>query len=159
MSKGIVLSRAEICEMAKTAGPASVLHEFARKASRAPRRDLEHEHQTRLFQWAAEHETEIPELAMLFAIPNFMGLGKAGVVQSARLKAEGRKKGMLDWCLPIARGGYHSLYGEMKTATGKASTEQRWWIEHLRAAGHRVEIVRGFEPARDLILSYLHSDQ
>ena len=86
----------------------------------------EHQNQALVMQWASAREGRWPELALLYAIPNFSGrLGKATAMQGARLKREGRKPGIPDLCLPLARGGYHGFYGELKVGKNKPSTPQQ----------------------------------
>lgn len=158
MSRNLVMSRADLRAAAEKAGPDSPLHGIVGAGGRAKSRDLEHPEQVKLFTWRAENAVAYPALETLYAIPNFSGRGKSKAVRlrdGARLKAEGRRKGMLDTCLPVARGGYHALYLELK-AEGYPSPDQRWWLDRLRLEGNRAEFVRGFEAARDLILAYLH---
>lgn len=148
-------SRADLIRAASKAAPGSVLHELV--AKHAAPRDLEHPEQVKLFAWREANAETIPELRLLYAIPNFSGRGASKHVRlrdGARLKAEGRRKGMLDTCLPVGRGGFHALYLEIK-AERSLTPEQRWWIRELSAAGNRALMVRGFEAARDEILSYL----
>ena len=136
----------------------------AAKASRVP---LEHQEQSRLFAWADLMAGRHPELRLMFAIPNFSGrLGKvppvAALRQAAQLKAEGRKKGVPDVFLPAPRGGSHGLFVEMKRQNATASDvapEQRAWHDALREAGYRVEVCKGWEAARDVILQYLSEPQ
>lgn len=118
----------------------------------------EHDEQAQLFAWAeGQQAARWPELALLYAIPNFAGrLGRLTAKQGARLKAEGRKVGVPDICLPVARGRFHGLYIELKTHDGHASAEQKEWCMALRDEGYRAEIVHGWESARDLIVRYLN---
>ena len=53
----------------------------------------EHSQQAALFCWAAQHVGSIPELALLFAIPNG---GKRDKITGARMRAEGVKPGVPD---------------------------------------------------------------
>jgi hypothetical protein len=155
MSRALTMSREELRGAAEKAGPDSPLHGLVK---RAPARDLEHPEQVKLFKWREENELAILELQLLFAIPNFSGRGgsvRQRMRDGARLKAEGRRKGVPDICLPVPRGGYHALYIELK-AERSPTPEQKWWRDHLREQGNRAEIVRWFEGARDLILSYLN---
>lgn len=150
MSRGVFVPQSVI----DAAGPDSPLRQLKR---RAPARDLEHPEQVKLFTWREANVIAIPELELLYAIPNFSGRGASKAIRmrdGARLKAEGRRKGMLDTCLPVARRGHHALYLEIK-AEGYPSPEQRWWIAALTDAGNRALVVRGFESARDVILWYL----
>lgn len=112
----------------------------------------EHEEQVALFRWAEFARARWPELALLFAIPNG---GERHPAVAAKLKAEGVKRGVPDICLPVACGVFHGLYVELKSATGRASGEQRGWIDALRVQGYRAEVCRGWLQARDVIMDYL----
>lgn len=116
----------------------------------------EHAHQALLFQWAEVASGRMPELKLLFAIPNFAGrLGKATAMHGARLKREGRKKGVPDMLLPIPRGTYHGLFVELKAKGGRPTPEQREWLHALQDAGYAAHLCVGWEDARQCIESYL----
>ena len=93
-----------------------------------------------------------PELALLHHIKNET---TEGARQVAVDRAMGVRKGVPDLHLPIARGQYHSLYIEMKTDTGKASAEQKWWGEQLLAAGNMWKVCHGWESAVRVLEWYL----
>lgn len=117
----------------------------------------EHSEQSALFSWAALSAARWPGLSLLFAVP--MG-GARNAITGARLRAEGAKAGIPDCCLPVAAGDYHGLFIEMKrTKGGKVSPEQKWWIAALRAQGYRVEVCKGFDEARAVIIDYLKGGQ
>lgn len=105
-----------------------------------------------MFAWAGLAERTLPELRLMYAVPNGGHRHKA---VAARLKATGVKSGVPDVVLPVARHGYHSLYIEMKAMDGHASKTQRQWIEDLACEGHKAIVVRGFKEARDQIVAYL----
>lgn len=106
-----------------------------------------------LFQWARMSEGRYPELALMYHVPNE---GKRSRATGGRLRAEGLRSGVPDICLPVARGGYHGLYIELKRRKGGRVTEaQEEWIAGLRAQGYRAEVCRGFDEASDVILAYL----
>ena len=123
------------------------------KAEHPRRRDLEHQEQKQLIEWADEHAAHWPELALLYAIPN--GGSASSRAAAGRRKAEGQRRGVPDLCLPVPRGIFHGLYIELKAAGGRPSPEQRVWCVRLRDNGYRAEIVEGWEAARDLIVRYL----
>jgi hypothetical protein len=124
-----------------------------RRKRRAPKlRTPEHVEQVTLMQWARLHERRYPELALLHAVPNG---GHRHVAVARAMKAEGVKAGVPDLDLPVARGPWHGLRIEMKAKGGRATPEQRRWIDSLRAQGYRAEVCTGWEAARDLILEYL----
>ncbi|MDE7389628.1 MAG: VRR-NUC domain-containing protein, partial [Lachnospiraceae bacterium] len=90
----------------------------------------EAQHQTQVFKWALQPAVRraYPELKLLHHIPNG---GKRDPIEAKHLKEQGVKSGVPDLHLPVARGGYHGLYIEMKTETGRASQNQKWWLEQL----------------------------
>ena len=109
--------------------------------------------QIALFRWAAYSAGAYPELAMMYHIPNER---KCTPQQGARMKAEGRKSGVPDICLPVARNGYHGLYIELKrTKGGRVSDEQEGWIKGLTRCGYKAVVCRGWESAQKVILDYL----
>lgn len=93
-----------------------------------------------------------PELAMLYHVKNETTGGAAEVAAD---KAMGVKKGVPDLCLPVARGGYHGLYIEMKTPSGRASDAQRWWVDRLTACGYYAAVCHGYDAAVDILSWYL----
>lgn len=131
-------------------GPDSPLRQLIR---RAPRRDLEHQQQVRLFEWAADNEARYPALRRLFAVPNWIGVRTAK--QGARLKAEGRKPGVPDVWLPVARGKYHGLVIELKVGKNRPTPEQADWLGHLATEGWYVSVAFGAAEAIRAIERYL----
>jgi hypothetical protein len=139
-------------------GPESPLraHRSGPKKDYTSRRPAAHEHeiQVALFAWVDSEDTmrAHPELGLFHAIPN--GGHRAPAV-AAKLKAEGVRSGPLDTHLPIARGGYHSLWIELKKPGGSLSPSQRDWLAGLTRHGNKVEIHTTWEGARDELLAYL----
>ena len=117
----------------------------------------EAQEQTALFQWAAYMARKWPELRLMHAIPNG---GSRHPVEAARLKAQGVKAGIPDIFLPVARGGYHGLYIEMKRKKGgRISVDQQQMIDALRDQGYRVEVCKGAEEASKTIKEYMKEGQ
>jgi hypothetical protein len=114
--------------------------------------ESEHAEQAALFRWAEFARARLPELALLYAVPNGGHRHKA---TAARLKAEGVKRGVPDVCLPVARDGAHGLYIELKAERGKATPEQLGWIRALRRQGYAACVCHGWEEARRVIEDYL----
>lgn len=113
----------------------------------------EHEEQVALFQWAALNEWHEPRLELLYAIPNG---GARHPAVAAKLKAEGVKPGVSDVCLPVAGGGYHGLYIELKRLKGGAVTpEQTRWNQLLLRQGYRAVVCRGWVVAACAICEHL----
>lgn len=113
----------------------------------------EHHEQAALFEIAQLHQSQYPDLELLFAIPNG---GHRHPAVASKMKREGVKRGVLDICLPVPRGGYHGFWGEMKVGRNKPTIEQQWWIKQLSALGYRVEVAYGAEAMFDAIVEYLN---
>lgn len=116
---------------------------------------LEHDEQVALMKVAAwrVHQNEASPWGMLYAIPNGGGRTKA---EGGRLKAEGVRPGVPDLHLPVARGGYHGLYIELKRRTkGRVSKDQREWMGRLEVQGYCCRVCRGSDEAVAAIEEYL----
>jgi hypothetical protein len=110
----------------------------------------EHQEQKALFEWA--NRSKHKEAQLMFAIPNGGHRHKA---VAAKLKAEGVKAGVPDICLPVARGGFSSLFIELKTKTGTMQKTQIEWQIKLNEAGNMAVTCKGWEQAKDTIENYL----
>lgn len=122
-----------------------------RDASPVP---TESNEQQTLFEWARRMEGRWPELRLMYHIPNE---GKRSYVTGARLRAEGLKSGVPDICLPVARGGRHGLYIELKRRKGARITEEQLeWVERLAAEGYVAAVCMGCDEAISLITRYLN---
>ncbi len=112
----------------------------------------ESDHQVLLFRWARKQAQSVPELALLFHVPNG---GERSKSMGARLAMEGVEPGVPDLCLPVARKGWHALWIELKTMRGTTSAHQDRWLSRLCDQGHFATVARGAEEARALIVDYL----
>lgn len=112
----------------------------------------ESQEQISLFQWAKLMQGRYPELSLLHAIPNG---GKRNAREAARMKQEGVKAGVSDIFLPVARGGYHGLYIELKAEKGTLSDKQKWWIEETTKQGYYSTVCFGWVEASQVIKRYL----
>lgn len=130
-------------------GPNSPLHALLR---RKPRRDLEHQEQVALFEWAADNEAKYPDLKWMFAVPNGGFRHKA---TAGRLKAEGAKAGVLDVWLPLKRRNSPGLVIEMKIAPNSPTKEQGAWIRHLHEEGWLVVVAYSADEAKRIVIDYL----
>ena len=118
--------------------------------TRAP---FESEEQKALFDWAELAQIQWPELKLLHACPNG---GKRAPREAHNLKLQGVKPGVPDIEFPVARGGYHGLYIELKRRRGgRLSPEQEEWIYDLNAEGNKAIVCMGWEQAKDAIEKYL----
>lgn len=109
-----------------------------------------------MIQWCNINKEKHPGLGMIFAIPNG---GKRSARTGAVLKLEGVKPGVPDLFLPVSRKEFHGLFIEMKRLKGGSlSPSQKTWKKNLECLGYRVEVAKGFEAARDVIIDYLGGD-
>ena len=111
-------------------------------------RDTESFEQRQLIQWCRTD----PRLQYLFHIPNESVGGRGWITRNRQL---GVKSGVPDLMLPIPAKGYHGMFIEMKTKTGRVSASQKKWIRALTDLGYLAVIARGWEDARDQIERYL----
>lgn len=93
-----------------------------------------------------------PELAFFHAIPNG---GKRMPAVAAKLNAEGLRPGVPDTHLPVARGGYLSLWIEFKRPGGTTTPEQSHWMSALQREGHKVALHTTAEGAWLETMQYL----
>ena len=115
----------------------------------------EHTEQVSLFEWASWVENRIPELRLLHHVPNG---GKRDKRTAAMLKAEGVKSGVPDVVLPVARGGFHGLYLELKVGRNKPSDAQKAWLAALEAEGYRTAVAYDWTAAARALVAYLGHD-
>jgi hypothetical protein len=134
-------------------------------------RNLEHSEQVLLFQRAKLAVGRYPELALLYAVPNFARLPRAAWAARymAERLAEGVRPGFPDVGLPVARCGFSALFVELKTEeivpsprTGKPTRKRSYprpdqvdMIERLRKAGNAAVVCWGAEHAFRTLVEYL----
>ena len=92
----------------------------------------------------------------LYAVPN--GGGRT-IQEGVRLKMEGVQKGVPDLVLPIARGGFHGLYLELKAGKGRTSEEQDGWLAFLDSQGYRVATAWTTERAFRILEDYMNQGE
>jgi len=121
-----------------------------RRAARpVPPEDVE---QANLIRWCKQAEIIYPELARIFHIPNG---GLRNRIVAAKLVGQGVKAGVLDLFLPVPIYGWHGLWIEMKSLTGRPSAEQKDWARFLAGQGYAVAVCHGADVARDVIVAYM----
>ena len=113
----------------------------------------EHWHAVTLMRCVQAHEHDHPELRRFYAIPNGGHRSKA---VAGKMRAEGVRSGVPDYCLPVARDGAHGLYIELKRPTGKPSSEQESWIKDLNAEGYIAMVAMGWWEAWMILATYLN---
>lgn len=105
------------------------------------------------------HEARYPALKWLHHVANG-GWRKKAV--AAKLKAEGVRAGVHDYCWPFRAPRpegetppfYSGLYIELKSLTGDASKDQRAFGEFAEAQGFKVVYARGWAAAWKAVCDY-----
>lgn len=116
--------------------------------------------QAHLIEWAdhADNQYLYPGLDMLYSVPNGSGRGKT---EAWVHKMTGLRSGIPDLVLPVARQPFFGLCVELKTykayhAKGHSlSANQVIWIDKLRKAGQRVEVLWSLSEVIQLYRDYL----
>lgn len=106
--------------------------------------------QITLFRWAERTQSILPELALMYHVPNEGKRTNGGI-----LKAAGLKSGVPDVCLPVPNNGFHGLYIELKFGRNKATKAQEEFMELLKKQNYKTAVCYGFLEAREAILEYL----
>lgn len=112
----------------------------------------EHDHAVKVFEWAQAMQGAHPELETLFHIPNG---GWRHPSTAVRLKAEGVRAGVPDYCLPSPSGRFNGLFLELKKPGGKMTPEQHWWVKRLIQHGYAAGVCSGSDHAIEILSRYL----
>jgi hypothetical protein len=112
----------------------------------------EDEAQEMLFERIQYQLGRYPELKLLYHIPNG---GKRDKGTAVKLYRQGVKAGVPDLHLPVARGGYHGLYIELKVGKNKTTEKQKEWIAELNKQGYLAIVCYGWEEAAEQLINYL----
>ena len=113
---------------------------------------LEELEQIALMQWATMMSEKYPELKLLFHIPNG---GKRTMSEAVRFKRAGVKAGVPDLFLPVARGGYHGLFIELKVGKNTPTKKQAEWLDALTEQHYKTAVCYGAEEALNELVRYL----
>ena len=118
-------------------------------------RSNEETEQEAVMQWARMSEGRWPELHLLHHIPNG---GSRNKREAARLKRMGVLAGVADLHLPVARGGYHGLYIELKYGDGKLRQTQKDFLKLAAAEGVYCCVCYTADDAIEIITEYMKRD-
>ena len=110
--------------------------------------------QETLISWCEIRAQRYPELRLLYHIPNG---GKRDTRTAIALRRQGVKAGVPDLHLPVARGGYHGLYIELKVGKNKQTDLQKQWQHDLQAQGYKSIVCYGWQQAAEALIEYLES--
>jgi hypothetical protein len=108
-----------------------------------------------LFDWVQYQSGRLPELRLLYHVPNG---GKRDKRTAINLKRQGVKAGVPDLVLPVPRGGYHGAYVELKVNKNKTTDLQKMWLSDLEEQGYFTAVCYGWKEAANLLESYIRGD-
>lgn len=111
----------------------------------------EHAMQAAFVDWCAWNHKKFPGLEWAFAVPNGGHRSKAA---AGKAKAEGVRRGVIDWLCAARRNGFSGLGIEFKVKGRKPTPEQVGFIAHLRSEGWFVEICFTTEEAISVVTRY-----
>ena len=80
---------------------------------------------------------------------------KASYYAGYIMKRMGVLKGASDLFMAYPVGGFHGLFIEVKSKTGRPTAEQKAFIDRMRAVGYRAEICYGADEVINTMKSYL----
>jgi hypothetical protein len=116
----------------------------------------EHEDQKAVFAFCQQMAGVYPALGLIYAIPNGF---RASAEACAWMKSEGMRPGFPDLGLPVARGGFHGLFMEMKRKKGKdPRPEQVAWLNALGDEGYYACCCKGRGAAQDTLIKYIKGE-
>jgi VRR-NUC domain-containing protein len=88
-----------------------------------------------------------------YHIPNG---GRRNMLEAIKFKRMGVKAGIPDICVPVARSGYHGLYGELKRVSGGVVSEaQEYWLAELKRQGYYVFVGNGADEFIQHVKKYM----
>lgn len=132
--------------------PGSLLPSIA-APSRPQRWTSEHAFQAAVIAECDQRAILWFEYGLIYAIPN-------GQYRPGQRPEAGIRSGMPDLCLPVARGGFHALYIELKVNGNQPSKEQHDRIAWLRMEGnHCVVIHDSLNDVMATIEEYLRNER
>lgn len=136
--------------------------EFPRTSQTKPRkprkRPVHHEDAEAEALWAWAQT--VPQLREYLYHP--ANGGKRGVLEAMRFQKMGVRKGVSDYHLPVARGGFIGAWIELKPEKKHRSTvsdEQDKWLLKMDSLGHFVCVCYGFESAKQVLEWYVAQPQ
>lgn len=118
----------------------------------------EHDEQAAVVRWLDFAHPNV----LKHSIPN--GAELAGktigqrVARMNKLKAEGLTPGASDLFIAEPRGGFHGMYLEMKSTTGRLSDNQQWFLSEAEQRHYYTAVAHGAAEAIDTITEYLSWD-
>lgn len=131
-------------EVAETGAPASMSACRSSRGTLAEGGQSEEEIHLECAQWVFAREAQFPILRWMMHVPNG---GKRARGEAGKMRAMGVRAGVSDFIHPMhsPRGRYTGLAIELKSAKGRASKEQKEFLQDATAAGWLTGIARSLD--------------
>ena len=105
-----------------------------------------------------QEQQSVVEYCDIMGIPivHIPNEGKRSAAYGAKMKRMGLRSGFPDLFVPLARGGYHGLFIEMKAEGGRATPDQKKWVDKLNSYGYRATVCVGADAAINELNQYFY---
>lgn len=80
--------------------------------------------------------------------------GKRSITEAKRFQRLGVKAGVPDLFIPLQRKGFGGMFLEVKSAKGRLSESQKFWVGYLAAQGYHVKTCHSVDEGIRLIEEY-----
>lgn len=120
---------------------------------KAKKKQPEQDEQIALFEYLTRKEKKYPLLRWIHA--SMSGIPITHVKTASLSKRAGRRRGVFDVFVPIAKDGYHGLWIEMKIKPNKLSTEQVEFKAFVDKGGFLTAVCYTWIEAAKTIFQYL----
>lgn len=118
-------------------------------------RMIRHDEDALQMQCVAWFRFQWPRLArLLHHSPNG---GLRNIREAARFKQMGTQAGFPDLVLLVPSKGYHGLFIEMKTKTGRQSDAQKDYQKQVESEGYRYVVIRSLTDFMATVNDYLRA--
>lgn len=118
------------------------------------RNQPEHDLQVTIIQWCRLNPLGYKSLHKIYSNPNQGYGGDDAKRRGRKMKAEGARAGVLDLFLPVARGGYHGAYIELKIGDNDLSPEQTAFVKDMITEGYKCAMCKSLEQFQNFIKFY-----
>jgi len=110
-----------------------------------------------IFKWIQFNSARYRGLDLAYATASGLKMS-IGALMKAH-KAGIIKKGLPDIVIPVAKGGYHGLYIELKKEKGITSPAQKEFIKRLCEEGYLAKSIQGYQDTINAIEGYFNENK
>jgi hypothetical protein len=108
--------------------------------------------QCTFFDWIYLQQEIYPDLQLMYHIPNG---GSRNPIEAKKLKRMGVRRSIPDVFMAVAKGAYHGLYIEFKSAAGEQALGQVDTMQNLKNHGYFCTVCHNANDAIEITKKYL----